>query len=54
MMCPLIEPTLELWASSLRDIKAHVCGLFMQERVAASAILVEATASHRTTRSFEI
>src|SRR6202140_5549042 len=34
-----IETTLELWASSLRDIKARVRPLFTQERVAASASL---------------
>jgi SRSO17 transposase len=32
-----IETTLELWASSLRDIKARLRALFCQERVAASA-----------------
>ena len=32
-----IEKTLELWASSLRDVKARMRGLFTQERVAASA-----------------
>lgn len=32
-----IETTLELWASSLRDVKARVRSLFTQERVAASA-----------------
>ena len=32
-----IETTLELWASSLRDVKARMRGLFLQERVAASA-----------------
>jgi SRSO17 transposase len=32
-----IETTLELWASSLRDIKARIRPLFTQERVAASA-----------------
>ena len=32
-----IETTLELWASSLRDVKARMRGLFTQERVAASA-----------------
>jgi SRSO17 transposase len=32
-----IETTLELWASSLRDIKARLRPLFTQERVAASA-----------------
>lgn len=32
-----IERTLELWASSLRDVKARMQGLFTQERVAASA-----------------
>ena len=32
-----IETTLELWASSLRDVKARMSGLFTQERVAASA-----------------
>src|ERR1700690_2797198 len=33
----LIETTLELWASSLRDVKSRMRGLFTQERVAASA-----------------
>lgn len=32
-----IETTLELWASSLRDVKARLRHLFRQERVAASA-----------------
>jgi len=32
-----IETTLELWASSLRDVKSRMRGLFTQERVAASA-----------------
>src|ERR1700694_237663 len=32
-----IETTLELWASSLRDVKARIRCLFQQERVAASA-----------------
>jgi hypothetical protein len=31
------ETTLELWVSSLRDVKARMRGLFTQERVAASA-----------------
>lgn len=34
-----IETTLELWASSLRDVKARMRDLFTQERVAASANL---------------
>src|ERR1700740_1435524 len=34
-----IETTLELWASSLRDVKARIRPLFTQERVAASADL---------------
>lgn len=34
-----IETTLELWASSLRDVKARIRRLFTQERVAASANL---------------
>ena len=34
-----IETTLELWASSLRDVKARMRGLFTQERVASSANL---------------
>jgi len=34
-----IETTLELWASSLREVKARMRGLFTQERVAASANL---------------
>jgi SRSO17 transposase len=32
-----IEATLELWAQSLRDVKARMRPLFTQERVAASA-----------------
>jgi len=32
-----IEATLELWTSSLRDVKARIRPLFMQARVAASA-----------------
>src|SRR6187399_3355931 len=32
-----IEATLELWASSLRNVKARIRPLFSQERVAASA-----------------
>ena len=32
-----IETTLELWASSLRDVKERMRGLFPQERVATSA-----------------
>src|SRR5258708_36080388 len=32
-----IEATLELWASSLRDVKVRMRPLFTQERVAASA-----------------
>jgi SRSO17 transposase len=34
-----IETTLELWALSLRDVKARMRPLFTQERVAASASL---------------
>jgi len=34
-----IETTLELWASSLRDVKGRIRRLFTQERVAASANL---------------
>ena len=32
-----VETTLELWASSLRDVKARICPLFRQKRVATSA-----------------
>src|SRR5258708_40054674 len=32
-----IETTLELWASSLRDVKGRMRPLFTQDRVAASA-----------------
>src|SRR3979411_146404 len=32
-----IETTLELWASSLRDVKSRIRPLFTQERVAVSA-----------------
>src|SRR3954468_20376943 len=38
-MAASIEDTLELWASSLRDVKARMRPLFTQERVAASAAL---------------
>ena len=31
-----IEATLELWAASLREVKARMRPLFTQERVAAS------------------
>lgn len=34
-----IETTLELWATSLRDVKARMRSLFTQDRVAASANL---------------
>src|SRR5665647_2788177 len=37
MMVASIETTLELWASSLREIKARMRPLFTQERVARSA-----------------
>ena len=37
MMGASIETTLELWASSLRDVKGRMRPLFTQERVAASA-----------------
>src|SRR5207344_452534 len=37
MMGASIEETLELWASSLRDVKVRIRPLFTQERVAASA-----------------
>ena len=36
-MSASIETTLELWASSLRNVKARIAPLFTQERVAASA-----------------
>jgi len=32
-----VEATLELWASSLRDVKGRIRPLFQQERTAASA-----------------
>lgn len=32
-----IETTLELWASSRREVKARMRGLFTQDRVTASA-----------------
>jgi len=31
-----VETTLELWASSLRDVKARIRSLFKQDRVAVS------------------
>ena len=39
MVVASIETTLELWASSLREVKGRMRGLFTQERVAASASL---------------
>src|SRR3954463_8673191 len=33
----LVEATLELWASSLRDVKGRIRPLFQQERMAGSA-----------------
>ena len=33
----LVEATLELWASSLRDVKGRIRPLFRQDRMAASA-----------------
>jgi hypothetical protein len=33
----LVEATLQLWASSLREVKGRMRPLFSQERVAASA-----------------
>ena len=38
-MAASIETTLELWASSLRDVKGRIRPLFTQSRVAASAAL---------------
>ena len=32
-----VEATLELWASSLREVKGRIRPLFQQERMAASA-----------------
>jgi SRSO17 transposase len=37
MMVAPIETTLELWASSLRDVKRRMRGLFAQERAAVNA-----------------
>jgi hypothetical protein len=37
MMGASIEAPLELWASSLRDVKGRMRPLFTQDRVAASA-----------------
>ena len=37
MMSASMETMLELWASSLRDVKARIRPLFTQARVAASA-----------------
>ncbi len=39
-MVASMETTLELWASSLRAVKARIRPLFTQERVAASAGLL--------------
>jgi len=39
MVAASIEATLELWASSLRDVKVRIRPLFTQARVAASANL---------------
>jgi SRSO17 transposase len=37
MMAASIETTLELWASSLRQVKGRIRSLFRQDRVAANA-----------------
>src|ERR1700679_4013715 len=37
MMVAPIETTLELWASTLRDVKRRTRGLFAQERAAVNA-----------------
>src|SRR5512134_1411076 len=37
MVRALVETTLELWASSLREVKGRIRPLFSQERVARSA-----------------
>ena len=37
MSAASLETTLELWASSLREVKERMRSLFTQERVAASA-----------------
>ena len=37
MVGALVETTLELWASSLREVKGRIRPLFGQERVARSA-----------------
>jgi hypothetical protein len=37
MMVAPIETTLELWASTLRDVKRRTRGLFAQERTAVNA-----------------
>ncbi len=52
-----IEATLELWASSLCDVKARIRSLFTQERVATSASLFldaknELGLDHNETRSW--
>jgi hypothetical protein len=39
MMTASMETMLELWASSLRDVKARIRPWFTQARVAASACL---------------
>jgi len=39
MMVASIETTLELWASTLRDVKRRMRGLFAQERSAVNAEL---------------
>src|ERR1700761_4480039 len=37
MMCASIETTLELWSSSLREVKKRISPLFAQERAALNA-----------------
>ena len=49
-----IETTLELWASSLRDVKARIRPLFRQERVAASAGTVSGWASWEANRARQV
>ena len=40
MVSGSVEATLELWASSLRDVKGRIRPVFLQERMAQSAGLV--------------
>ena len=53
MMVASMEATLELWASSLREIKGRIRPLFTQERVAQSAgLFLDGPAGNRASQDW--